>query len=346
MKVNLFIAITEDCNLDCEYCNVSKSKNNISLKDAIKSIHYFIKFFKKAEGYNIFFIWWEPLIKFNLLKILIFFIKKLEFNLKREFKIHLVTNGTLLDRKKLDFFYKYWVQISLSLDSLDINYNYRNFRNSILSSSKNLVPNISLFLEYRDIIRIKMVVVPWEVKKMYENYKNIFNVWFNFINIQPAHWVFWSKKDINDYKIQYMKIKENIINEKGVFSTTFKWTHTSDRKKQKWCAKWKSEIFIDSYWYVYVCDAFLAYPYEKRRLYSHDTIYKNDFNKKKFNNYSNWKYCNNMIIWDKKDLINCSKCEETMTCSKLCNAIPTNWGILDLKILQSNFELLREIDFL
>ncbi len=344
MTVNLFLALTEDCNLDCEYCNVSKSKNNMNFKDGIKSISYFLNFFKNSKNYNIFFIWWEPLIVFSVLKILIVFIKKIEKIIKKSIQLHLVTNGLLLTEEKLQFFQKFWVQISLSFDSVDTNYNYRNFKNLPLSSVKFILANINLFLKYTDIIRIKIVVMPDEVKNMYTNYNKILIMWFKYINIQPAHWVFWSAQNIDMYLKQFEKIKKNIFSKNDINSTTFKYTWTIDKNKQIGCAKGKYEIFIDAYWYVYVCDAFLAFEHTLRTQYAHDHIHTNILNIDKFTKYSNWKYCHNDIISDKIDLVHCNSCNETKSCSKLCNAIPINWSDFDSNILKSNFDLYRKID--
>ena len=342
-KVNLFLSINEWCNLDCEYCNVFKTQKKLSFWDCKKAFIYFFKFFQKANGYNVFFIWGEPMLSFLEIKKSVIFLKLLEKKLWKEISISMPSNGTLFKKKHLDFFRLYNVNVSLSIDTLSLDYNYRNIRGKEESSNNILLKQLDLFKRYSDILRIKSVIVPDTINNMKKTFLSLKKEWFKFINMQPAHWIYWSEKNINTYIKNYIYIRDNLVND-HIKSATFKWSECSDRGCTSWCAKWKSEICIDSYWNIMVCDAFLAFSPKKRKLYSHDNLFENNFNIKKFIKYSNWKYCDNDIIWDEKDLTNCNECNETKSCSKLCNALPINWADYDEKILLSNFRLFHKLD--
>ena len=60
-------------------------------------------------------------------------------------------------------------------------------------------------------------------------------------------------------------------------------------------------------------------------------------------------YCNNTILADKdgkidKDITKCETCDESISCSKLCNAVPINGKPLDNDIILSNFKLFKKLD--
>lgn len=342
-KVNLFLSINEWCNLDCYYCNVYKTQKKLTFEEAKKSIIYFLKFFKNRDWYNIYFIWWEPMLSYKIIKKLIIFIKILEKKIWKDISISMPSNWTLFDYENLYFLQKYNVNISLSVDSLSSYYNYRNLRNNNSSSVSILLKKIDLFKKFSNILRIKIVVMPDMINHMKRTFLILKKLWFKFINMQPAHWVFWSDYDIEKYVENFEYIRDNLLNSE-LKSATFKGSECSDKWCTSWCAKWRSEISIDSYWNVFVCDAFLAFPPEKRDYFSHDNIFNENFNLYKFNLFKNWKYCNNTVIEWKKDLVNCEKCEEQKSCSTLCNAIPINWKDLDNNILISNFKLYHKLD--
>ncbi len=101
---------------------------------------------------------------------------------------------------------------------------------------------------------------------------------------------------------------------------------------------------VDNLWNVYVCDAFLAFNNSERWKYAHWNIHNKIDDLNKLSTYTNWKYCNNTILWKEKDIIWCENCNETISCSKICNAIPINWKGLDINIIKSNFKLFKAID--
>ena len=344
IKANLFLAITEKCNLDCTYCNVHKNRVSMDINTLKSSLIYFIRKFIDRNWYNIFFIWWEPLIEFNNIKKAVVLIKNLERKLWKQFSIYIATNWTLLTEDILTFFKLNNVTISISIDSLEEKYNQRNFIQANTSSVPIINNIISLLRNYNEIIRVKMVVTPETVEKMVENHSSIWNHWFNFINVQPAHWIYWSDENINKYLNNYNLIKDKVINNRTSLSATFKWNESSYTSKQSTCAKWKDEIMVDNLWNVYVCDAFLAFNNSERWKYAHWNIHNKIDDLNKLSTYTNWKYCNNTILWKEKDIIWCENCNETISCSKICNAIPINWKGLDINIIKSNFKLFKAID--
>lgn len=279
------------------------------------------------------------------------FLRKIEIRLNKKIYIHFPTNATLLDEKKLHFFESRNVILSISLDTLDLDYHERDFVwNGWVSSTSLLQEKIELFIKFQHILRVKMVIIPERVCNLVEDFFEFYNRWFRFINIQPAHGIFWSD-DMRNTFIENMKILKNRTqNIEDLQSVSLKGS-SSSTSKMKQCAKWTSEICIDAYGDVYVCDAFLAYDPKIRKQYAHDNINMPNFLSDIFEKWRSWKYCNNQILKNKdghieKDLTQCIECNESISCSKLCNAAPINNTPLEMKTIQSNFLLFKELDLL
>lgn len=351
MTPNLFFAINEDCNLDCSYCNVKKSKQKLSLEKTIEWILYFIKFFPEAVAYNIFFTWGEPLLSFREIISTVYFLRKLEKKIGKNFSIHIPTNGTLLNEERIAFFAKNNITVSLSIDSLDISYKERPFVGGSSLPSQKVIANLfPIIKKYQNVFRIKMVTTPEQVRSIRKSFREFYNLWFRFINIQPAHGVYWSKESQDTYIETLLSLRKNLENFPWLESTTLKksGSHTHTMKR---CAKWISEICIDSYGNILTCDAFLAYSPDIRKSFAFDSLEKPGFDREKFRKGSDWKYCQNEIIAHvdgaiDRDLTHCKTCNESISCTKLCNAVPINGQPLDSDILLSNFELFRRIDLL
>jgi len=349
IKPNLFLVINEDCNLNCSYCNVVKTSKELSRVDIVKSFTYFFRFFHKSKSYNIFFIWWESLLSWKNLMFSILFLRKFEIKSGRQITIQLPTNWTLLSEEKCEFFRRYNVKVSVSIDSLKSVYHHRDFSGNIgLTSVSIITRKIDLIRKYEDVFRVKMVVIPEMLESMISNFKDILEQGIKFINIQPAHGVYWSDENIDIYISKVTQIKSDIAHHDECGSSTLKNTD-SETYKMKKCAKGDSEICIDGYGNILVCDAFLAYSPEERSRYAHDSIYIPNFNKEKFEAWRDWKYCNNTIIANSQwkmdtNITKCKTCNESISCSKLCNAVPINWRDLNQKIILSNFNLFKKLD--
>lgn len=350
IKPNLFLVLNEACNLDCSYCNVVKTKQALSRDAIVKSFVYYFKFFPRKEAYNIFFIGWEPLLSWKNLMFAILFLRKFESISWKQISIQLPTNGTLLTKEMCDFFQLYWVKVSVSIDSLDPEYHHRDFvGTSETSSTPLLATKMDLIRQYEAVFRVKMVVIPEMLPTIERDYHFFMGLGIKHINIQPAHGVYWSDEHIWIYISIIKSIKWDISHRDECNSSILKKSESVTHKMKR-CAKGESEICIDGYGNVLVCDAFLAYDPQKRKsIYAHDNIFTPAFNQEKFELWRDWKYCDNSLIADEngkidKDITKCKTCDESISCSKLCNAVPINGRPLDNDIILSNFKLFKLLD--
>lgn len=115
------ISLTERCNLQCKYCFVNtiyknKEKSNMSEEQFVEYMSWYIK--ENTGGYPVVqYFGGEPLLRMDLI------CKGHELleNAKRSkrikgFQEEIVTNGTLLDRTKADYFINSNIDICISID--------------------------------------------------------------------------------------------------------------------------------------------------------------------------------------------------------------------------------------
>jgi uncharacterized protein len=136
----LTLNVSEDCNLRCEYCIYSgkyiyertHSNKKMSLGIASRAIEFFFKHNTNSERIAVTFYGGEPLLNFNLIRKCVKLSKKLalECGKDSDLTFSITTNGTLLDRKKINFLIEHNIGLLISLDGpKNIHDKYRKFIN-------------------------------------------------------------------------------------------------------------------------------------------------------------------------------------------------------------------------
>lgn len=122
------LALTEACNMRCKYCGyMPKYKNpdyhlkEMSQEVAFKAIDFLMNNSQKSDVCNIGFYGGEPLLRFDLIKKCIEYIKrKYPF---RQPTYNITTNATLLNNEIIDFLVENDIKVSISLDGPQREYN-------------------------------------------------------------------------------------------------------------------------------------------------------------------------------------------------------------------------------
>ena len=130
----VILVITEACNLNCIYCfEHSKSNKSMDFSTAKKIIDYEFSN-RNWDYYEIQLMGGEPLINFDLIKKLDYYI--FETCKKNNARIFIVTNGTLMNQEKQKWFAsrKHRVICGLSIDGI------REAHNRSRSNSFDLIP--------------------------------------------------------------------------------------------------------------------------------------------------------------------------------------------------------------
>jgi uncharacterized protein len=116
MIKNLSIIITDKCNLSCRYCYLKKERypKSLSERKLFKGLDIFFSFSPLDKCVQ--FTGGEPLLSFPLLKKAVEYIRGRERKEKRIIDIGVISNGTLLNGRILDFFKEQRVGLIISLD--------------------------------------------------------------------------------------------------------------------------------------------------------------------------------------------------------------------------------------
>ena len=141
---NVVLPIASSCNLCCPYC-FAQTNNGFHFKsytkgDIERTITLLAENYKKhRQKVSIAFFGGEPLIKYDLIKFCLEFTKQNYPNIPISYSI--TTNGTLITSDVIETFKKYNVDVLVSVDGLDNEFNMRKFhdgRKSIELVLKNI----------------------------------------------------------------------------------------------------------------------------------------------------------------------------------------------------------------
>ena len=165
MKNLLFENVmSKKCNKRCNYCDLDfKNENldNLVIDEFYNKLSWILQ---KNDIVFINFFGWEPLLNYTWIK---YFLTK--FNEIQKIKYSIGTNWALLNNEILDFFYKYNVEINLSIDSKNIN-------------DLNL---LNIVKNYKWKVNINFIIEPSKINFLNKNLENL--KIFKNINLMPVY---------------------------------------------------------------------------------------------------------------------------------------------------------------
>jgi len=209
-SVRLVLMATRACNLKCKYCFV-KMIGVVMDKETLKKSIDFL-FTSQSHNLHLQYFGGEPLMlpKERFKWSVKYAIKKSK-EYKKNLKIIITTNATLLDKEKINFLKKYknYIVIEVSLDGNKKSHNVnRPQKISELDSYSLITKHFPILIKSGLYVRISMVVSPLSVKDLLSNFEHLLSLGFNKIWIMLACGVYWSLKDINEFRRQLNSIAE------------------------------------------------------------------------------------------------------------------------------------------
>lgn len=117
----LCLHVSHDCNLRCEYCFASSGDYNsgrmLMSKDvALKAVDYLTKNSKGRRNIEIDFFGGEPLMNFDVVKETVAYGRQVEKITGKHFYFTITTNGTLLDKEKINYINENMDNVVISID--------------------------------------------------------------------------------------------------------------------------------------------------------------------------------------------------------------------------------------
>lgn len=185
-----FLSITDECNLKCPYCFVKKKPNYIepqTAKDAVDFLaHNAIE--SNMIG-HINFFGGEPMLLWDkIICPLVLYAEEKYGNLK----FSITTNGTMLNKKKIDFMREHNFGFMLSMDggeyTQNINRPYKNGRGSFTAVQKN----IDFILEAFPGCTFRSTVTPASAPMLFEDMMFAANAGFKSYFVIPNSFEEWS----------------------------------------------------------------------------------------------------------------------------------------------------------
>lgn len=117
----LCLHVSHDCNLRCEYCFASEGDYNsgrklMSRDVALKAVDYLVANSESRRNIEIDFFGGEPLMNFDVVKDVVAYGRQIEKTTGKHFYFTITTNGTLLDKGKIDFINENMDNVVISID--------------------------------------------------------------------------------------------------------------------------------------------------------------------------------------------------------------------------------------
>ncbi len=334
----LDISLTEKCNLACDYCCVYKDENKtLTLKQLKRAIEILFLFDTKHKEKIIAISGGEPLLFFDKVKKIFKYGKSIgnERGYRTDFSI--VTNGILLDEKKLKWFKKAGFKVGVSIDGRFVGNKHRKTKDGkcVYQILKDKLP---LFLKYKDIIQIKMTISPDVAKYSREEFLFFVRKGFKDISLQAMLGVRWPRKEASFYLKTYetyLKWKKKTVSKNYLKSLDFSFV----------CPKTKDKIFIDVLGNVLLCDLFEFFSHKDREKYSCGNIFDKDIKEKIINCKKKFPILICEFVRDLNWNKICKNCELTRACSEMfCWAFDLKKRKFDFSYIPDNLWLTKNLD--
>lgn len=212
--MNIMFWVTEKCNLNCDYCYVKKQPKTMSLETAEKAFDYFKKKFEDIEfrekEIHIGFHGGEPLLNFPAVQFLTEKFKE-EYGDKISY-FSLTTNGTVFDRKMLDYLMDN-IQLSVSIDGSRETNDLKRHHCDGSSSYDETIAMLEFLKRHQNDVRIRMTVNQETMKRFADNFIELdrrrYGVVTYAINTDDS----WNADDIEEYSKQLNRIMDYYIAE-------------------------------------------------------------------------------------------------------------------------------------
>lgn len=176
-KYNIILHTTTSCNYNCSYCDVIKDKKNLFLEN-IDEIITFV-WINKNEINRLKFFWWEPLLSWNNIKLII---NKTKDDIWNNFEI--VTNTVLLNDEIWDYFSTYFSIIFFSIDS-ENEFDFKKVFDFLYK------------FKLKDKVYFNLIISPWKEKIAFNQFENLYKNWCKNFNILPVYFTkIWSKENL------------------------------------------------------------------------------------------------------------------------------------------------------
>ncbi len=221
--IDVLLNLTDDCNLACRYCFVEQHPHFMTFDIAKNIADWLYKNYLKRKEFNfpippddkiqIYFFGGEPTLCYD--SIIVPLVNYCNSKYPDIFKYGITTNGTLLNKEKIDFFKKNNFFILLSIDGNEETQNFNRPCKNNQRSFDLLTKNIPYLLEQFPQALFRSTIYAPTVNHLYENYLYIKSLGVrNYVAIPDIrHEELWTQERIEIFREQVGKIYTYQLNQ-------------------------------------------------------------------------------------------------------------------------------------
>lgn len=263
----LGLEITQNCNLQCEYCYQSHFNNEMNLELAIEAINFGLT---KAKSINsnailISYFGGEPLLRFKNIELLTEYAKAEAVAHDMQVFFEITTNGTLLTREKCHFLVENRFSLKVSLDGLPEYHDQNRVSKNGKSTHAAVMKNMDLFLFYQKELKrpvqISMVISRNSYEGLLLNIKYLLGLGFKFFDVAINYTDKWTTDELKNLENEFEKVI-NFYFESAKTGRGFAWTFVDNgmkpqikTKKHYFCGAGITNTFVNTEGDLYPCTA-------------------------------------------------------------------------------------------
>ena len=206
MKATLFV--TQDCNLACDYCYISKRAVSMDLSTARRVLDFIQARAAEAENVDIGFFGGEPLLALPLVLEIARMARSHPVARDRKLDFQLITNGTLLDSACIEALGRQGIGIGISCDGpsffQDAHRRYRDGSSSAVDVDKA----IRLAVQILPQTMVNAVYRPDSIAGLEKVVSYFYGLGVRAIFLNPDFRADWSEADVAVMRKSYAAVAE------------------------------------------------------------------------------------------------------------------------------------------
>lgn len=212
LPVNACLNVTNACPLACKYCFVHQNPECMSLEIAQDSVKYLYNNLKRKRELlgnenlkgTINFFGGEPMLMYN--EIIVPLVEWTEKTYPNCFSFGITTNGVLLNKKSIDFFYEHNIIPLLSMDGDRETQDYNRPYHNGTGSFDKVVAQIPYLLEKFPNTVFRMTIYEDTCDKFFDNILFAEKMGFKYFFAIPDSRHNFSEENLNKLKIELEKL--------------------------------------------------------------------------------------------------------------------------------------------
>lgn len=205
------LAITQNCNLACDYCYIQKKKAVMSASTARRAVDFVFANTPEDEKIEFGLFGGEPLLEFGLVKEITSVIQDHECFDPRRAQISVTTNGTIFSDEIADFLVENNVALCISCDGpSEIQDASRRFRNGKGSSSV-VEENIKKALAVFPLTPVNAVYSPESLHSLPIVFDYLASLGVKNVYLSPNISALWTMKDLDMLPKAYDAVGEKYV---------------------------------------------------------------------------------------------------------------------------------------